>query len=313
MLRSDQIERILNQISKNILLYIGVNLGEGVLSEVDRTLLASLGIKASGLGGTFPAYFKMYLLGRLTQLLGDYNSQRVGYDDFETYLLKHQYQPLTPFEEAQYRLAQQRTYSHLKNLEGRIRTDVNGMITGVLTRAEYEDIIKREIARGVKERRSINAIVSEIGHATGDWQKDLHRIVETEMNDIYQQGRAAQITRDSKERDPSVYKDVYPGACRHCIRLYLTGGLGSAPRVFRLSELIANGTNIGRRVDDWLPVVGSTHPWCRCHLRYLPPDMEWDKDKQQFVYSKQALQREEQRLGIRGKVKVTVGDKVFEV
>jgi len=26
--------------------------------------------------------------------------------------------------------------------------------------------------------------------------------------------------------------------------------------------LIANGTNVGRKVDGWLPVVGSTHPYC---------------------------------------------------
>ena len=86
ILSTSQIERVLQQISKNILLYIGVNLGEVVLTEVDRALLTSLGLNLAGLGGLFPPYYQMYLLGRLTQVIGDYNSSRLAYTDFEEYL-----------------------------------------------------------------------------------------------------------------------------------------------------------------------------------------------------------------------------------
>jgi hypothetical protein len=313
MLKFNQIERILQQISKNILLYIGINLGEEVLSEVDRTLLTAMGIRLSGLGGEFPAFYRMFLLGRLTQLIGDYNANRLNYSDFEAYLKKRQFQPLSAFEQIQYELARQATYTHLKNLENRIRTDVSGMIVEPLTRVEYESIIKKEIERGVLERRAVRAVVSNIGHATGDWQKDLERIVDTEMNNIYQRGRAVQIARENPGRDPLVYKDVFPGACRHCIRLFLTHGLDSEPRVFRLSELLANGTNIGRKVQDWRATVGGVHPWCRCNLRFLEEGKRWDKEKRQFVWDERALKQEERRLGIRGKIKVQVGNKVFEV
>jgi len=201
----------------------------------------------------------------------------------------------------------------LKNLENRMCQEVEGDIVNTLTRAEYEAIIKEEIEIGVKERKSITNIISDIGHRTGDWAKDLGRIVDTEMNNIFQKGRAVQIAESNKGKDPLVYKDVFDQACRHCIHLYLTRGLGSEPRVFRLSELIANGTNIGRKVGDWKATIGGVHPWCRCSIRQKQDYTVWDKTKKQFVYDEDALKREEKHLDIKGKVKVTIGDKVFEV
>ena len=313
MLGIKQIEDIFNQVSKNILLYVGVSLGEEVFSEADLKLLRSMGVKVENIGGDFPPYYRMYLLGRLTKLLGDYNSQRISYQDFEEYLRRKQFQPLTEFEKVQYRIAQHATYTHLKNLENRIRTDVNNTIISHLSRVEYEEIIKKEIERGVVERKLLGSIISDIGHKTGDWRKDLGRIVHTEMNNIFQQGRAVQIARENPGEDPLVYKDVFSGACRHCIELYLTNGLGSEPRVFRLSELIANGSNVGRAVKDWKAVIGSTHPWCRCHLHYLEKWKRWDKEKKQYVYDEILLAEKEKELKIKGKVKVTVGDKVFIV
>src|ERR1035437_1033489 len=93
ILNTHQIERVLQQISKNMLLYISVNLGEAVLSEVDRALLTSLGLDAIGIGGSFPRYYKMYLLGRLTQVIGETNSSRLALNDFEEYLRRGQFQP----------------------------------------------------------------------------------------------------------------------------------------------------------------------------------------------------------------------------
>lgn len=52
--------------------------------------------------------------------------------------------------------------------------------------------------------------------------------------------------------------------CNHCRRLYV--GPDGAPRIFRLAELEANGSNVGRKVGEWRPVVGPTHPHC------LPPE-----------------------------------------
>jgi hypothetical protein len=313
IIKLSQIENILNQASKNILLYIGMNIGEAALMSADRSLLMSMGVDIDGLGGAFPPYYKMFLLGRLTQMIGDQNSQKLELSDFEKYLQSGQYQPLTPFEEAQYMIARQMSYAHLKNLENRVRDDVNGAILEELTRSEYENIIKEEVEAGVRERKSITNIISDIGHRTGDWSKDLGRIVDTEMNNIFQKGRVVELKKTDPTKDPLVYKDVYEGACRHCIALYLTDGLGSQPRLFKLSELVANGSNIGRKVADWKATITGVHPWCRCTLRKLIKGMTWSATDKQFVHDAKVLKQEEKRLGIKGVVKVTIGNKVIIV
>lgn len=58
-------------------------------------------------------------------------------------------------------------------------------------------------------------------------------------------------------------QSIWSGNCRHCIRLYLTAGIGSEPKLFTAEELIGNGTNIGRRVADWKPtIITAVHPFC---------------------------------------------------
>jgi hypothetical protein len=311
ILRQGQIQNILRHISKNILLYITANIGEAVLTEADHGLLGSFGISTQEFEGMVPPYYKMFLLGRLTQALGDYNSSKLPYHDFEEYVRKGQWEPLTPFEELQYTIARQATYGHLKNLDNRIRTDVETGITSAITRTEYENIIKEEIESGVKNKKAIRGIISDIGHRTTDWSKDLGRIVDTEMNNIFQQGRALEIAKKYPGEDPEVYKDVYEGACRHCIRLYLTGGLGSAPIIFKLSQLAANGSNIGRKVEDWKATITGTHPWCRCSIRHKVKNTIWDKATKTFIYDKTKLGTKNPRL--KGDIKITVNDKLYVV
>jgi len=43
------------------------------------------------------------------------------------------------------------------------------------------------------------------------------------------------------------------------------------PKIYTLAELAANGTNDGKPKSEWKPVIGSTHPRCRCELHFLVP------------------------------------------
>ena len=128
------------------------------------------------------------------------------------------------------------------------------------------------------------------------------------MHTAYEEGRAANIEYELG-KDAIVYKDVYPGACRHCIRLYLTNGFGSQPRLFKLSALRANGTNIGRKPVDWLAVLGPIHPWCRCTLNKLPPGYKWDDKTKDFVPPANYVIGDWRK----SKIKITIGDKTMLV
>jgi hypothetical protein len=55
------------------------------------------------------------------------------------------------------------------------------------------------------------------------------------------------------------------------------------PIIFKITYLLNNGTNIKVPVPKWKPVIGATHPWCRCDLEYLMPDFAWDNKEERFV------------------------------
>ena len=128
------------------------------------------------------------------------------------------------------------------------------------------------------------------------------------MNTAYQEGRASGIEKHTG-KDALVYKDVFPGACRHCIRLYLTDGIGSEPIIFKLSQLRENGTNIGRKAADWKATVGSVHPYCRCQLNEYDNRYDWNPETHSFS----TLKSRQSKIERKSKIKVTIGNKEFLV
>ncbi len=305
---AQQLEDILKIIDANVIRFsVGV-LGPSILTKDDKKILQRFGINLKEITKVFPNYEKMYQFGKLSEILGNYNASRLSYNQFTQYLQKGQYLPLSPVERNMLEISKQRTYSHIKGLGSSIKRDITNIVNNQndATRDAYENIIKEKISRGIQDRQSLAEIVSEIGHTTGDWQRDMGRIVDTEMNNIMQEGRS-RVIKDRSGDDAKVYKDVYPGACRHCIRLYLTNGIGSEPIVFSLKKLTANGDNVGKKVKNWVPTLGAVHPWCRCTLHEYKDKYIWDKDKQMFV--PKAIDEKAPKLGI----KITVGDKVYNI
>lgn len=289
-------------------MFIGTNVGTTVLTKEDVKLLKQFGIDLKDLKTAFTPYEQNFYFGRLAQALGNENASKLKYNDFQKYLRSGQYIPLNSREKATLDYAKQRTYGHIKNLGQRVTQDVNGIIINEsqATRDVYENTIKNSIERAILERDTINSVVSEIGHKTGDWNRDLGRIAATEMAAIYEHGRISEAERMGG-KDAKVYVEVYPAACRFCIKFYTTGGLGSKPKVFTLSDLRANGTNVGKKQAAWQSVIPPVHPWCRCSIVYIPDGYVWNDELQRFMPPKR--DKDKPKRGI----KITVGDKEFEV
>ena len=256
------IQYITQIINQHYSFMIFTFLGEGVLSDYDRAILESYGIDIEKLREEFPPYMQMFMLGRLTAILEEKQSKELTQEDFQKYLEKGQFIPLSEREREEYSISREMTYSHLKGLANKVTDSTRNK----MLEENKKQLIQEVISEGVKDRKSISSIVSDLGHRTGEWDRDWTRIVTTEMQNIYNQGRASMVARKFGD-DSLVWKQVYPLACKHCIRLYLTYGIGSEPRVFKLSTLIENGNNIGRKVDDWKAVVPVTHPYCFSNSR----------------------------------------------
>jgi hypothetical protein len=303
----EQIQEILRVISFNHTLFIGTNIGYDLLTKEDKKELQLYGIDPESIKTDFTPFEQQFYFGRLSAALGDKNTKNISYNDFLKYLRRGQYNPLSEREQAMLDYAKQKTYGHIKGLGDKITQTVNGFIIeeDQAKRDKYEETIKNSIERAIIERDTVNSIVSEIGNKMNDWSIDLGRIAATEMENVFQQGRASEVER-RYGKDHRVYKEVFPQACRHCIKAYTTNGIGSKPKVFKLSELRANGTNIGKKQSNWLPVLGTVHPFCRCILYNIPEGYVWDEEKKQFIPPKYG---KEEKFG----VKIMVGDKTFNV
>ena len=262
----------------------------------------------------FPSHYQAFLFGKLAAAIGPKSTASLSYSDFEKFLNNMGALAPTTVEMAFYKVAADKTYTHIKGLGERIRNDVQASVASeelnflaAQEAAKARKTIHDEIFTGPFERKAVKKIAANIAHQMVDWGRDWGRIVETECQDVYNLGRAQfMLTQNS---DPLVYFDVYPGACRHCIRLYLTGGIGSKPRIFRLSELLSNGTNYGVKTKDWKATIHPVHPFCRCDLRYLPEGYEWNDETHQFEPKPSYKEKVERK----GKVKITIGNKEYIV
>lgn len=72
-------------------------------------------------------------------------------------------------------------------------------------------------------------------------------------------------------KDVEVYKKVINDdrLCRWCDKFYRNPD--GSPIIYTLAQLQANGTNYGKPKSEWKPVLGKTHPFCRCQLFHRPP------------------------------------------
>lgn len=283
LLSSQQITELLQIIQNNQSILVGSQLGLDFLSEYDKALLEAYGVDWINLySEEGDSIYQSFHFGMLAQALNDITSlSKFDYKQIKQYIKDGQYIPLTERERSAIQYIKNQTFSDIRTLNGRIFQETNAILLNNSLKDQVE-FIKKELEEGVKMQKSYREIANQLHKKTGDWSRDFDRIVEYQMNSAYQHGRAAFINKNNPGSDPEVYKRVFTSACKHCIKLYLTGGFGSEPIIFKLSEIRANGTNIGRKVAEWKAVIDSTHPYCRCLLVEKRPGYKWNVQDQAF-------------------------------
>jgi len=308
VLEAKQILELLSIIEKNGIVFIAKNLGPNYLTELELERLGRMGINPSNLYLPEKDFIlQQFYLGLISDAMGK-DVQKVTFQDIKEHLKAGKYRPTTFREKATIESIRKQFLGDIRGANGKVFANVNGIINQneVRNRAAYEKVIRDEVEAGTIKKKTNRQIASDIHHKTGDWSRDFDKIVEYIGHQAFDEGRAALYEKQDGE-GAQVYKDVYAGACKHCVRLYLTGGVGSRPLVFKLSELRANGTNIGRRVAELKPVVGSTHPYCRCTLNRLEKGMVWDVEQGKFIRNKEI------KIVGRKPVKITFNNKEYNV
>lgn len=262
---NEQIQEILSLVDFRFADLVWKIFGPSHLTSQDKENLKKHGIDPGSLVKKIPPYWANWMFGLLSGKLSDYQTKQISYKDLLDYLARRQYETPSKREIEEYEMACNRTYGYLKGLGDKMKKDISSYISDseLRMRIEQERTIKEGVKRGIIERDTTKLIAAKISNQLNDWSRDWNRIVETEYQGVFNMGRVQSYMREGDGPNTLIYFDVYPAACRHCIRLYLTAGIGSEPKLFTAEELIGNGTNIGRRVADWKPtIITAVHPFC---------------------------------------------------
>lgn len=216
-----------------------------------------------------------FAFGFLADALAESKAKNMDLGAFKEWLA-HRSVPLGREERAAVKSLRRSVFTHIKGLGGRVDKHTQQVINDADQdlRRRVAASVKRELVEGVEHRKAIGEIVGALRKATQRYTQDWSRIAVTEMNNAFQEGKLATIQKSNKGRDPWVFKRVRPDACKECKHAYLTKS--GAPRLFRLSELLAAGSNVDRARGDRRPTVKSHHPWCQCELQEMPPGFEFD-------------------------------------
>lgn len=309
LLNPNQLQELLDIIDYHHTLFIFNHVGKEVLSSKDKEVLKSAGIDLEK--NFTPTVNQAFKFGVLAEVLGNNNTKSLTFSDFKEYLKKGKFIPLTQSEEYSLEMVKIQKYKDIKGLGNRIFDDLNqiGIEVDKDLRLKREELIRQSVKETIENREGVKSLVSKLGEKLDDWKRDLGRVADYTLHEAYEEGRAASFSKKSGDEDPLVFKDVFSGSCKHCIRLYLTGGVGSEPIIFKLSELRANGSNIGRKPNDWLAVIGPTHPYCRCTMQYYDKRYSWNPKDKDFSTLKLITPKIERK----SKVVIEIGNKKFEV
>ena len=283
---------MLNLLDRSRLIFIAQQVGLNYLTPAEKLLLQQSGVDFTKFTNSKGIIEHAFLFGILAEAIGDKRAKNMSYADFTKFLASGQFIPLTQDEEYALEQIKNRAYTDITNLGNRMKNAVaNIVIKNNQTRQQaVAEVIKKKAISAVELRKSSRQLAADLAEVSQDWEVDWLRIAHYLMHEAYNTGRAQNILK-TYGKDAEVYFDVYEGACKECRELYLEDpdDPNSQPKVFKLVDVIKNGSNIGVKKQNWKPTISPTHPYCRCTVNYKNPKFGWDADRKSF--SKVTLQR----------------------
>jgi hypothetical protein len=260
LLTPEQLQEIRKIIEKHHSAFIVNTIGE---EAVPDEVLAEL--KEKGLVDVQTYSIReSYLYGQLLGQLQNNAAASMSYAQFKDHIRKNPI-PLSNIEQHAISMAEQSAGQYCKGLGNRIDTQTGAVLIEAdqKLRAQYEEEIRTATAENIAKRETVSQLKSDLGWASRDWARDFKRIALTEKQTAMQQGVADSL-RKQYGADVEVFKRPMPDSCKYCKKVHI--GPDGQPRIYKLSTLEGNGTNVGKKADEWLAVVGTVHPNCQCQM-----------------------------------------------
>lgn len=156
----------------------------------------------------------------------------------------------------------------------KLKQDVTTRIESIIR--ENNDSYKMNALQNVDRESFIDDMIKEstlgnvrqkLKDTSKDATRDWTRVVLTEMSNAIGISSLDRIVNDNaglEIEDIYVFRISVQDAktCKYCRRFY--NDTDGSPKVYRLSTILSNGSNFGKKPDDWQPVAGATHPNERC-------------------------------------------------
>lgn len=256
-------------VRDNHLAFLGETFGPSAISRDDYQRLKRAGKIRGGHEAKIDAATRAHVLGVLSGEAQDVKLEREVTTRGLLQASAERQDTMTPEERDAVQVARERIALHVKGLGDNLKKKVARATSDAETRVQRKrQVVRDKVAAGVIERKESARIAKELRDALPGVEADFLRLAHTEVHNLIDEARAAAILREEPDANPLVYKRPRPDACAICKKLYLKAD--GTPRIFKLSRLMSNGTNVGLRAAEWQAVIGSTHPWCACELHRVP-------------------------------------------
>lgn len=303
-----QIQDVISILKQHQYVLIAEQLGTNYLTDAEKAVLLAAGVDLNQFTNSQGIIEHAFLFGMLAEAIGDQRAKNMSYQQFKDFLKSGNFVPLTEAEEYALEQVKNRAYTDITGLGNRIAAGATNMIIRANSQqqAQIRDIIKQKAIDAVKYRKTATQLASSIGHAVDEWERDWLRISAYVLHEAYNYGRARTVFKEHGE-DAEVYFDVLEGACKWCRELYLTDpdDVTSEPILFKLKDVLANGNNIGRKPQDYLPTVSPLHPYCRCQINHRNPKFDWDAETRSFTKPRKYVPKNKKLQGVNLGIKVT--------
>lgn len=241
---------------------------------------------------------KSYVLGRLRAMLKDSEYKHVNYEALNEQVEAASFTSLEDYALQHVKL---HAADGIKGLAADIAAGafdrLKGATSATLNEASVRGIIRDTLAIAVIEKQNSQKVASTLAKdLKTDWSRDWRRVAETELHRAKMVGAAQAIVnklgiyKNSGGPDSLVSIIPSPTRCEDCGHHFLDAQ--GNPRVYRLSQLLSQGTNAdpgikhtreGGRHNHWKTTLPPLHPRCGCRIVYIPQGMGWEKGKLRVI------------------------------
>ena len=270
VLSKEQIEYIKKIIEQHFNSFIFKNIGASELNTEQIRELEASNMDIAKLQDNFR---DAYILGKIEGNVGGEGQKYNNYADFQKDIFNRM-KGLTQQDQFAIDHIKHNAGEYISNLKNNISNKIVGEILSENREAHFDilnEIVKPTFQQAIEESKNIQEIISDLRDKTQDFTTNFDRIVKTELAMAHNYGSVRAIgdrNRGKNNDDILVYIQIVDDSatCKFCRSFYIEDG---RPKIYRLSEILKNGTNYGKKQVDWLPVIPPVHPNCRCKVLEL--------------------------------------------